>query len=100
MLGNVASTIAACTGPKLPWTDPPDLAPYLLPHNPCTKSGMHARRNMDIIGVPGVAAEAELLAAIVLFHERLGLTSADVVIKVRAHAPLAAFFGAAHCTMV
>ena len=50
---------------------------------------------MDIIGVPGVAAEAELLAAIVLFHERLGLTAADVVIKV----PHPALFSPAESTM-
>ena len=57
------------------------------------------RRNMDIIGVPGVAAEAELLAAIVLFHERLGLTSADIVIKVCACTP-GSLSGAAHCAKV
>ena len=51
---------------------------------------MHARRNMDIIGVPGVAAEAELLAAIVLLHERLGLTAQDVVIKVSSRRVLSA----------
>ena len=60
-----------------------------------TKLGTHARRNMDIIGVPGVAAEAELLAAIVLFHERLGLTSADVVIKARACTWRSLFWGRA-----
>ncbi len=37
---------------------------------------------MDIIGVPGVEAEAELLAAIVMFFERVGLSSKDVGIKV------------------
>jgi histidyl-tRNA synthetase len=45
---------------------------------------------MDIIGVPGIAAEAELLAAIVLFLERLGLTSKDVVIKVSSRKVLQA----------
>ena len=43
---------------------------------------MSACRNMDIIGVPGVTAEAELLAAIALFLERVGLSAADIVIKV------------------
>lgn len=38
---------------------------------------------MDIVGVPGVEAEAELLAAITTFFARVGLTSADVGIKVR-----------------
>eukprot|EP00884_Botryococcus_braunii_P006544 jgi/Botrbrau1/15891/Bobra.40_1s0074.1 len=37
---------------------------------------------MDIIGVPGVEAEAELLAAIATFLERVGLSSSDVVIKI------------------
>mmetsp|Transcript_3855 Transcript_3855/g.8250 ORF Transcript_3855/g.8250 Transcript_3855/m.8250 type:complete len:480 (-) Transcript_3855:180-1619(-) len=42
----------------------------------------HYQWNMDIIGVSGVEAEAELLAAITLFFERLGLTPADIGIKV------------------
>ena len=42
----------------------------------------HYQWNMDIFGVPGVAAEAELLAAIVQFFERLGLKAGDVGIKV------------------
>jgi histidyl-tRNA synthetase len=42
----------------------------------------HYQWNMDIVGVPGVAAEAELLAAITTFFKRVGLTSADVGIKV------------------
>ena len=37
---------------------------------------------MDVVGVPGVEAEAELLAAIVLFFERVGLGPKDVGIKV------------------
>jgi histidyl-tRNA synthetase len=37
---------------------------------------------MDIIGVEGVEAEAELLAAITQFFKGVGLTSADVGIKV------------------
>jgi histidyl-tRNA synthetase len=42
----------------------------------------HYQWNMDIVGVAGVAAEAELLAAITTFFSRVGLTSADVGIKV------------------
>ena len=55
---------------------------------------VHAlRRNMDIVGVPGVAAEAELLAAIVLLLERLGLGPADVCIKVSSRRVLQAVLG-------
>ena len=42
----------------------------------------HYQWNMDVFGIAGVAAEVELLAAIVTFLQRLGLTSADVGIKV------------------
>ncbi|MCP4869869.1 MAG: histidine--tRNA ligase [Proteobacteria bacterium] len=42
----------------------------------------HYQWNMDVFGVPGVAAEVELLAAIVTFLTRLGLSSADVGIKI------------------
>ncbi|KAG2489681.1 hypothetical protein HYH03_011790 [Edaphochlamys debaryana] len=42
----------------------------------------HYQWNMDVVGVPGVEAEAELLAAIVAFFERVGLTAEDVVLKV------------------
>jgi histidyl-tRNA synthetase len=42
----------------------------------------HYQWNMDIIGVHEVTAEAELLAAIVMFFERLGLTADDIGIKV------------------
>lgn len=42
----------------------------------------HYQWNMDIIGVPGVEAEAELLSAIVMFFTKLGITSNDVGIKV------------------
>lgn len=47
----------------------------------CCSRGLHVgwHRNMDIIGVPGVEAEAELLAAIVTLLERLELTAEDVV---------------------
>ena len=42
----------------------------------------HYQWNMDLVGVAGVEAEAELLAAIVSFFRRLGLTAEDVGIKV------------------
>lgn len=42
----------------------------------------HYQWNMDIIGVSGVEAEAELLAAITTFFQRVGLTSKDVGIKI------------------
>ena len=45
---------------------------------------------MDIVGVPGIAAEAELLSAIVVFLERVGLTAADVAIKVSSRKVLQA----------
>ncbi|GLI62806.1 hypothetical protein VaNZ11_005555 [Volvox africanus] len=42
----------------------------------------HYQWNMDIVGVAGVEAEAELLAAIVTFFERVGLSKDDVGVKV------------------
>ncbi|KAL2635695.1 hypothetical protein R1flu_007174 [Riccia fluitans] len=42
----------------------------------------HYQWNMDIIGVPGIEAKAEVLSAIVLFFSRLGITSKDVGIKI------------------
>lgn len=42
----------------------------------------HYQWNMDIWGVPGVEAEAELLGAMVAFFERVGLGPEDVGIKV------------------
>eukprot|EP00270_Netrium_digitus_P013061 TRINITY_DN4305_c0_g1_i1.p1 TRINITY_DN4305_c0_g1~~TRINITY_DN4305_c0_g1_i1.p1 ORF type:complete len:530 (-),score=142.10 TRINITY_DN4305_c0_g1_i1:92-1681(-) len=42
----------------------------------------HYQWNMDILGVAGVEAEAELLSAIVMFMKRVGLTSSDVGIRV------------------
>ena len=44
---------------------------------------------MDIWGVPGIEAEAELLAAITTFFTRVGITSADVGLKVNSRAVLA-----------
>jgi histidyl-tRNA synthetase len=42
----------------------------------------HYQWNMDIIGVEGVEAEAELLSAIIMFFSRVGLTAQDVKIRV------------------
>lgn len=42
----------------------------------------HFQWNMDIFGVAGVAAEAELLACVVATLGRLGLSASDVVIRV------------------
>ena len=50
----------------------------------------HYQWNMDIVGVEGVEAEAELLAAITDFFTRLGITSADVGIKVSSRKVLQA----------
>jgi histidyl-tRNA synthetase len=38
---------------------------------------------MDVWGVPGVEAEAELLAAVTTFFKRVGLTSQDVGARAR-----------------
>lgn len=43
----------------------------------------HYQWNMDIWGVSGVEAEAELLSAVVSFLKSVGLTANDVGIKVR-----------------
>ncbi|KAJ7556169.1 hypothetical protein O6H91_05G072300 [Diphasiastrum complanatum] len=42
----------------------------------------HYQWNMDIIGVPGIEAEAELLSALVTFFKNMGITSNDVGIKI------------------
>ncbi|XP_042476508.1 histidine--tRNA ligase, chloroplastic/mitochondrial [Macadamia integrifolia] len=42
----------------------------------------HYQWNMDIIGVPEVTAEAELMSSIVTFFKRLGITASDVGFKV------------------
>ncbi|KAH0995793.1 hypothetical protein GBA52_019657 [Prunus armeniaca] len=42
----------------------------------------HYQWNMDIIGVPEVTAEAELISSIVTFFKRLGITTSDVGFKV------------------
>lgn len=53
----------------------------------------HYQWNMDILGVAGVEAEAELLSAIVTFFTRLGLTSTDVGIRVSNRKVLQALLG-------
>ncbi|URD91709.1 tRNA synthetase class II core domain (G, H, P, S and T) [Musa troglodytarum] len=50
----------------------------------------HYQWNMDMIGVPRVRAEAELVNAIVLLFERLGITSSDVGIRVSSRKVLQA----------
>ncbi|KAE8679385.1 bifunctional monodehydroascorbate reductase and carbonic anhydrase nectarin-3-like [Hibiscus syriacus] len=42
----------------------------------------HYQWNMDILGVPEVTAEAELIASIVTFFKRTGITESDVGFKV------------------
>lgn len=49
----------------------------------------HYQWNMDIIGEPSISAELELLAAICAFFERIGITSADVGLKVNSRTVLA-----------
>jgi histidyl-tRNA synthetase len=44
---------------------------------------------MDIFGVEGVAAEVELIAAMVTLFERLGLTHQDIGIKISSRQVLA-----------
>ncbi|CAM0875695.1 unnamed protein product [Alopecurus aequalis] len=50
----------------------------------------HYQWNMDIFGVPGVRAEAELLQAIVLLFQRLGVASSDVGIRLSSRKVLQA----------
>ncbi|KAL1522631.1 hypothetical protein AB1Y20_017612 [Prymnesium parvum] len=50
----------------------------------------HYQWNMDIIGEKNVSAEVELLAAITEFFKSVGITSADVGIKVNSRRVLAA----------
>ena len=44
---------------------------------------------MDIVGVPGVEAEAEVLSAITLLLQRLQLSAQDIVIRVTIFSSLA-----------
>jgi len=50
----------------------------------------HYQWNMDVVGVPGVEAEAELLAAMATFFADVGLTPQDVGIKVSSRRILGA----------
>ena len=49
----------------------------------------HFQWNMDIIGEAGISAEVELLAAVTTFFSSVGVTSADVGIKVNSRKVLA-----------
>ena len=49
----------------------------------------HFQWNMDVWGVPGVEAEADLLSAMVTFFRNVGLTSEDVGIKVNSRLVIA-----------
>ncbi|KAG5618937.1 hypothetical protein H5410_018761 [Solanum commersonii] len=42
----------------------------------------HYQWNMDVIGVPDVTGEAELISSIITFFKRIGLTASDVGFKV------------------
>jgi histidyl-tRNA synthetase len=44
----------------------------------------HYQWNMDILGIPSITAEAELLASMVAFFEKVGLTSKDVKIHINS----------------
>merc|ERR1719379_3372059 len=50
----------------------------------------HYQWNMDIVGIPGIIAEAELLSAVCAFFESVGITSNDVGIKVNSRKVLGA----------
>merc|ERR1719389_1264885 len=50
----------------------------------------HYQWNMDIVGVPSIFAEAELLSAICAFFESIGITSKDVGLKVNSRKVLGA----------
>jgi len=50
----------------------------------------HFQWNMDIIGVPMISAEAELLSSLVDFFKSVGITSNDVMIKINSRKILGA----------
>jgi len=50
----------------------------------------HYQWNMDVIGVSGITAEAELLSAVVSFFESVGVSSQDVGLKVNSRKVLSA----------
>ncbi|AED90598.1 Class II aaRS and biotin synthetases superfamily protein [Arabidopsis thaliana] len=51
----------------------------------------HYQWNMDIIGVPEVTAEAELISSIMTFFKRIGITASDVGFKVSSRKVLQEF---------
>ena len=53
---------------------------------------------MDIIGVPNVAAEVELLSAIITFFKSVGLTSKDIGIKINSRRVLQSVLGSLNIT--
>ncbi|KAE8713195.1 bifunctional monodehydroascorbate reductase and carbonic anhydrase nectarin-3-like [Hibiscus syriacus] len=53
----------------------------------------HYQWNMDILGVPEVTAEAELIASIVAFFKRIGITELDVGLKVSSRKVLQEVLG-------
>eukprot|EP00927_Polykrikos_kofoidii_P035307 TRINITY_DN298_c0_g1_i2.p1 TRINITY_DN298_c0_g1~~TRINITY_DN298_c0_g1_i2.p1 ORF type:complete len:635 (-),score=115.35 TRINITY_DN298_c0_g1_i2:105-1820(-) len=50
----------------------------------------HYQWNMDIVGVPTIHAEVELLSAICTFFEKIGITSNDIGLKVNSRKVLGA----------
>jgi|TARA_B110000977_G_scaffold115854_2_gene149693 histidyl-tRNA synthetase len=56
----------------------------------------HYQWNMDIVGVSGVEAEAELLSAITTFFKKVGVTEKDVGIKVSSRKVLQAVLNKFH----
>jgi histidyl-tRNA synthetase len=50
----------------------------------------HYQWNMDIVGLPTIYAEAEVLSAVVTFFESVGITSKDVGLKVNSRKVLGA----------
>jgi len=58
----------------------------------------HFQWNMDIIGIPNVAAEVELLSAIITFFKSVGLTSKDIGIKINSRKVLQSVLGSLNIT--
>ncbi|OWM69690.1 hypothetical protein CDL15_Pgr025539 [Punica granatum] len=53
----------------------------------------HYQWNMDIIGVPEVTAEAELISSIVTFFKKIGITASDVGFKISSRKVLQEVLG-------
>mmetsp|Transcript_51148 Transcript_51148/g.121560 ORF Transcript_51148/g.121560 Transcript_51148/m.121560 type:complete len:534 (+) Transcript_51148:82-1683(+) len=49
----------------------------------------HYQWNMDIVGIPGIQAEVEILSAAVMLFESVGLTAKEIVIRVNSRKLLA-----------